>query len=325
MTPLPAFGLALSSEEHGPRRLVELAELAERTGFAFASISDHFHPWLDDQGHSPFVWSVLGAIAARTERLQVGVGVTCPTVRVHPAVLAQAAATTSLLFEGRFVWGVGTGEALNEHILGDRWPPADRRLEMLEEAVTVVRRLWSGEEVTHRGRHYTVENARIYDVPTTPVPIVVSAFGPAAAGLAARVGDGLWMSTPSAETVRTYEQAGGTGPVYAQITVCWDDDEAAARRTAHRFWRSTAVPGQLNQELPTPAFFEQATARTSEDEVAAAIPCGPDADAVLERIRGAIDAGADHVYLHQIGPDQEGFCRAWRERLAPAFETARVG
>ena len=157
------FGLTLSSEEHDPRRLVDMAELAEGHGFDFVSISDHFHPWVDAQGHSPFVWSVLGAIADRTSSIEVGVGVTCPTVRIHPAILAQATATCAELFEGRFTWGVGTGEALNEHILGHRWPPADLRFELLEEAVDVVRRLWSGEEVTHRGAHYTVENARIYD------------------------------------------------------------------------------------------------------------------------------------------------------------------
>ena len=159
------FGLTLSSEEHDPRRLVDIAALAEAHGFDFVSISDHYHPWLDDQGHSPFVWSILGAIAERTERIDVGVGVTCPTTRIHPAVLAQATATCASLLEGRFTWGVGTGEAFNEHILGDRWPPADQRFEQLEEAIEIVRRLWTGEQVTYRGRHYCVENARIYDPP----------------------------------------------------------------------------------------------------------------------------------------------------------------
>ena len=173
------FGLTLSSEEHAPRRLVEIAALAEEYGFDFVSISDHYHPWIDEQGHAPFVWSVLGAIAERTSSIDVAVGVTCPIMRIHPAVLAQAAATTGHLLDGRFTWGVGTGEALNEHIVGQRWPIAPERIDMLEEAVDIIRQLWSGDEVTVRGEHFTVENARIYDPPSSPIPIVVSAFGPA--------------------------------------------------------------------------------------------------------------------------------------------------
>jgi coenzyme F420-dependent glucose-6-phosphate dehydrogenase len=311
------FGLTLSSEEHPPRRLVELARLAESTGFDFVSISDHFHPWLDEQGHSPFVWTVLGAVAASTERIEVGVGVTCPIMRIHPAILAQATATTSLLLGERFVWGVGTGEALNEHILGDRWPPADLRLERLDEAIGLIRELWTGREVTHRGKHFVVENARIYDIPERVPPIVVSAFGPKAAQVAARCGDGLWMSTPSAETVERFHEAGGRGPVYAQLSVCFAEDESDARRTAHRVWRTTSVPGELNQELPTPAFFEQASSSVTEEDVASAVPCGPDPRPVIEMARQAVEAGADHVYFHQIGPDQEGFCRFWTERVAP--------
>ena len=184
--------MTLSAEEHDPRRLVEIAALAEEHDFDFVSISDHYHPWVDEQGHAPFVWSVLGALAERTSELDVAVGVTCPTMRVHPAVLAQATATTAHLLDGLFTWGVGSGEALNEHIFGDPWPAADIRLEMLAEAVELVRELWKGEIVTHRGEHYTVEHARIYDPPPSDVPIVVSAFGPKAAEVAAAIGDGLW-------------------------------------------------------------------------------------------------------------------------------------
>src|SRR3954452_8296270 len=184
------FGYTLSSEEHPPRALVRNARLAEKVGFEFVSISDHFHPWVSAQGHSPFVWTVLGAISAETERIRVGIGVTCPTTRIHPAILAQATATTSLLFGDRFFFGVGTGEALNEHILGHRWPRPEVRLAMLEEAVDIIRRMWTGETVDHRGDFYEVENAKLCDPPTAEIPVIVSAFGQKAADVAARLGDG---------------------------------------------------------------------------------------------------------------------------------------
>ncbi len=311
------FGMTLSGEEHPPRRLVEIAVLAEEHGFDFASASDHYHPWIDEQGHSPFVWSVLGAIAARTTSIGVAVGVTCPIMRIHPAVLAQATATTAQLFEGRFTWGVGTGEALNEHILGDRWPPADVRIAMLEEAVDVVRQLWTGEQVTHRGEHFTVENAQLYDPPPSAPPIVVSAFGPQATALAARIGDGLWISGADAETVRDWRSQGGSGPVYAQLTLCWAADRDEAISTAHRIWPNTGVPGQLSQDLPTPTHFDQAASVVTKEQIAESVSCGPDPGPVIDAIGEMVDAGIDHVYLHQIGPDQEGFCRFWTDEVAP--------
>ena len=310
------FGLTLSSEEHAPPRLVELAELAEEHEFDFVSISDHYHPWVDAQGHSPFVWSVLGAIATRTTDLDVAVGVTCPIMRIHPAVLAQAAATTGQLLDGRFTWGVGTGEALNEHITGRRWPIAADRIEMLEEAIDIIRRLWKGEEVTVRGDHFTVENARIYDPPSSSIPIVVSAFGPAAAEMAARAGDGLWTGG-DAEIIATWRRAGGEGPVYSQITLCWAPTRDEAIERAHRVWPNAGVPGQLSQDLPTPAHFEQAASTVTKEMIADAVPCGPDTEAIVEKIRAAVAAGVDHVYLHQIGDDQEGFCKVWSSEIAP--------
>ena len=313
------YGLTLSSEEHPPRRLLDIAAMAEDHGFDFVTISDHYHPWIDAQGHSPFVWSMLGALAERTSRLGVAVGVTCPTVRIHPAILAQATATCALLFDGRFTWGVGSGEALNEHILADRWPPTDLRLEMLEEAVAVVRELWRGEEVTHRGTHYTVENARIYDPPAPPPPIVVSAFGPSAARLAGRIGDGLWTSGTSPDIVQQWRDAGGAGPVYAQLTLCWAEDRADAIKTAHRIWPNSGVPGQLSQDLPTPAHFEQASSVVTEEMIGESMACGPDPAPVISAIEEMLDAGVDHVHLHQIGPDQEGFCRFWRDEVAPGL------
>lgn len=316
------LGLTLSGEEHPPRRLVELARRAEEAGFDFVSLSDHYHPWLPSQGHSPFVWGVLGAVAEATSTIDVAVGVTCPTVRIHPAVLAQATATASLLLEGRFVWGVGSGEALNEHILGTRWPPADVRLAMLEEAVGLIRELWSGEEITHRGEHFVVENARLYDPPASPPPVVVSAFGPKAAEVAARCGDGLWFTGPSGP-VDPFRAAGGRGPVYTQLTLCWAERRERAVETAHRVWANTAVPGQLSQDLPTPAHFEQAVSVVSPEMVAEQVPCGPDLEPVVEAVATAAAAGVDHVYFHQIGPDQEGFLGVW-DRLRAAI-TARLG
>ena len=310
------FGLTLSSEEHAPRRLVDIARLAEEHGFDFVSISDHYHPWIDAQGHSPFVWSVLGASAERTGEIDVAVGVTCPIMRTHPAVLAQAAATTGQLLDGRFTWGLGTGEALNEHITGQRWPIAPERIDMLEEAIDVIRRLWRGEEITMRGRHFTVENARIYDPPSSPIPIIVSAFGPAAAEMAARAGDGLWTGADG-EIVETWRRAGGSGPVYSQITLCWASTRDEAVERAHRIWPNTAVPGQLSQDLPTPAHFEQAVSPVTPEAIAEAVPCGPDAGAIIAAVRDAVAAGVNHVYLHQIGDDQEGFCKVWSAEIAP--------
>ncbi len=316
------FGMTLSSEEHPPRRLVELGRMAEEAGFDFVSVSDHFHPWVDAQGHSPFVWSVLGALAEATDHIGVGVGVTCPTVRIHPAILAQATATTSHLLGDRFVWGVGTGEALNEHILAARWPPFDVRIEMLEEAVELVRTLWEGESVTHRGTYYTVEDARIYDAPQHAVPIVVSAFGPNAAEVAARIGDGLWTSGANRKVIDAWKDAGGTGPVYSQLTMCWGEDAVKALDTAHKLWPNTAVPGQLAQDLPTPLHFEQAAEAVTRERLAADVPHGPDPEPMVEEAVAMVDAGVDHLYFHQVGPDQEGFVQFWQDELRPALEKA---
>lgn len=315
--PAAKLGMTLSSEEHGPGRLVEIARQAELHGFDFVSISDHYHPWITRQGHSPFVWSVLGAIARATENIEVAVGVTCPTVRIHPAVLAQATATTALLLEGRFVWGVGSGEALNEHILGDRWPPAEIRLEMLEEAVHVIRRLWTEKSVTHRGTHYTVEDARIFDRPEEPPPLVVSAFGEMAAEVAARIGDGLW-TTGVGGPIDVYRAAGGSGPVYSQLSICWGPDRDAAVRLAHETWPNTGVPGQLSQDLRTVEHFDQAVSVVTPEMIADSIPCGPDPGPIIESARSALEAGIDHLYFHQIGPDQEGFLEFWDRELSGA-------
>lgn len=319
------IGWSLSSEEHGPARLVELAGLAEQHGLDFVSISDHFHPWIAEQGHSPFVWSVLGAMAERTESIGVAVGVTCPTVRIHPAIIAQASATVSLLLDGRFVLGVGSGEALNEHVLGDRWPPAPQRIEMLEEAVEVVRRLWTGDSVTHRGRHYVVENARIFDAPEHPPLIVMSAFGPIAAGAAARCADGLWTHADSSGLVSAFEEAGGSGPRYGQVTFCWARDRDEAIATALRVWPNSSLPGQLSQDLPTPRHFEEASQIVTGEMLVESTPCGPDLDPIVDAVRTARDAGIDHVYLHQLGSDQESCFELWDGELGERLRAVAAG
>jgi len=309
------YGLTLSSEEHTPRRLLEIAELAEPSGFDFVSISDHYHPWIDAQGHSPFVWTMLGALAERTQ-LDVVVGVTCPIMRIHPVINAHAVATTSQLLGTRFTWGIGTGEALNEHVLGDRWPTAPERLEMLEEAVELIRLLLEGEEISFDGQYYTAENARIYDAPTDPVPIVMSAFGPKAAELAGRIADGLWTTGDPGETIDNWRGAGGTGPVYSQMTVCWAADEEHALDTVQRVWPNSGVPAQLSQDLPTPAHFEMACSLVRREDLAESIACGPDLDRIVEEAKSVAAAGVDHLYFHQVGDDQEGFCAVWQDELA---------
>ncbi len=311
------LGYFLSSEEHPPNDLVRNARAAEDAGFAFAMISDHYHPWIDEQGQSPFVWSVMGAIATATERLALVTGVTCPTIRMHPAIVAQAAATIAAMMPGRFALGVGSGENLNEHILGDRWPSADERLEMLEEAIDVIRQLWEGGLTSYRGLHYRVDNARIYTLPDQLPPVVVAAAGGQAASLAATVGDGLIATSPDREVVSAYREAGGHGARYGKVTVCWADDEADARRTATRLWPQTVIPGQASQELPLPAHFEQAAKLATEDTIAGSIVCGPDVDRHVQAIQAFAEAGFDHVAVHHIGPDQQGMLRAYRDEVLP--------
>ncbi|MGZ4716797.1 MAG: TIGR03557 family F420-dependent LLM class oxidoreductase [Acidimicrobiales bacterium] len=308
---MPRFGYTLSSEEHGPRDLVRNAARAEAAGFDFCSISDHLHPWVTAQGHSPFVWSVLGGIAEATSSIDVVIGVTCPLIRIHPVVVAHAAATTSLLFDDRFSLGVGSGEALNEHVLGHRWPTPEARRAMLAEAVAVMRELFTGETVDNRGDFYTVENARLFDAPERPIPLIVSGFGQASAEMAGQIGDGLWGHGSDPSLVEAFESAGGTGPRYAQLNVCLGADEAECRRVVHEVWPNAAIPGQLSQDLPTWTHFEQAATLVTEDAAVESVPCGPDLGPVIDAARQFADAGYDHVYLHQIGPDQDALLSRW--------------
>jgi coenzyme F420-dependent glucose-6-phosphate dehydrogenase len=312
------IGYKLSSEEHRPNALVRYAQLAEQSGFAFALISDHYHPWIDRQGQSPFVWNVIGAIAHTTTRLQVGTAVTCPTVRLHPAIVAHAAATAAAMMEGRFFLGVGSGENLNEHILGDHWPPTAVRQQMLEEAVAVIRLLWEGGVKQHHGQYYRLENARIYTLPTTVPPVLIAAGGKRAASLAGRIGDGLIGTSPKRELIDKFEDAGGRGkPSYGELTVCWAPDEAQARRIARDVWPIAALESPLLWELPLPAHFEAATSFLTEDHVAESIVCGPNPARHADAIGRYVSAGFDHVCIHQVGHEQEGFLRFYQREVLP--------
>jgi coenzyme F420-dependent glucose-6-phosphate dehydrogenase len=313
---MPELGYALSCEEHRPNDLVRYARIAEKSGFPFALISDHFHPWLDEQGQSPFVWSVVGAIAQETKRLRLGTGVTCPLIRIHPAIVAHAAATCGALMQGRFFLGVGSGENLNEHVTGARWPFDDERQDMLEEAIEVIRQLWQGGYQTHRGRFYRVEKARLYTLPDEAPEIMVAAGGPRAAELAGRVADGLITTAPEKQLISAFEEAGGKGkPKYGQATVCWAESEDEAIRIAHRWWRNAAV--DLTTDLATPDEYAKACSTVRPDDVAGKIVCGPDPELHLRLIREFAQAGFDYVYVHQVGPDQEGFFQFYEREILP--------
>ena len=313
------IGYTLSSEEHGPNELVENAVRAEEAGFDFVSISDHFHPWIGQQGNAPLAWSVLGGVAQATDEIGIGVGVTCPIMRYHPAIVAQASATIGAMAPGRFTFGVGTGERLNEHVTGEHWPEQPVRLEMLEEAVEIIRELWTGENVSHYGEHYTVENAKLYTVPDETPPLCVSAYGKRAAKAAARIGDGFWSVGPQ-KVIETFEGEGGEGPAYCQLSACYADSEEAAVETVTKQWPNSALPGELNTELSTPKHFEQATKKVTEKDIReGSTIVDPDPETHAKNIEKAVEAGYDHVYLHQIGPEQEKFVEFYEEEILPQF------
>ena len=312
------LGYALSSEEHQPDFLVRYAKMAEDAGFTFAFISDHFHPWTDRQGHSPFVWAVLGGIARTTSSLRLATGVTCPTIRTHPAIIAQVATTVAAMMPGRFALGVGSGEALNEHIFGDHWPEADVRLEMLEESVEVIRALWTGDVVSHRGRHYVVENARIWTRPETPPEILVSGFGPKAVDVAARIGDGYVTTSPDQELLdRFRKQAREGATTQAGFKVAWADSKDQGIDYAHRIWPNAGLPGELAQVLPTVEHFEQASQLVTREATAESVAAGPDPKAHLEAFQPYLDAGFDEIYVANMGPQYADMIRAYGRKVLP--------
>jgi G6PDH family F420-dependent oxidoreductase len=310
------LGYFLSCEEYGPAELIEQAVAAEKAGFDALWISDHFHPWNDEQGQSPFVWGIIGALSQACS-LPVTTAVTCPTMRIHPAVIAQAAATAAVQLKGRFRLGVGTGEALNEHVLGDAWPAFDVRAEMLEEAVALIRRLWEGDAVTTRGQHYQVSDARIYTRPEEPIPIYVSAFGPSALELAGRIGDGFMTTSPAAEDVERFKQLSGGKPAQAGVKVAWAKTAEEGVEHAHRLWANSGLPGELAQVLPSVQHFAQASQLVTEEAIAESIVAGSEIDRHVEQLEQYLSAGFDEVYVANMGPHYLEMIEAYGRDVLP--------
>jgi G6PDH family F420-dependent oxidoreductase len=313
------IGYFLSSEEYSPAELIEQAKGAERAGFTGLWISDHYHPWVDAQGQSPFVWSSIGALS-QVCGLPITTAVTCPTVRIHPAVIAQAAATSAVLTGGRFRLGVGTGEALNEHIFGDAWPELDVRLEMLEESIEIMRGLWEGRNYSHHGKHYSVENARIYTLPDRPVEIYISGFGPKAIEVAGRLGDGYVSTMPDGDMVQQFRAAGGGDKVcQAGFKAAFASSEQEGARIAFEKWPNAGVPGELSQVLPTPKHFEQASELVTQDMVKESFVCGNDPGAHLEMLEKYREAGFDEVYVANTGPHWQGLFDLYAKEILPTL------
>lgn len=315
------IGYTLMCEQAGPVQLVRDAVAAEAAGFDFAVISDHYFPWLEEQGHAPSAWSVLGALAQATDSLPLMTFVTCPTIRYHPAVVAQLAATTALLSGGRFTLGLGAGENLNEHVVGAGWPPVDVRHEMLEEAVRIIAALFTGTDVNLTGKHFDIRSARLFDVPETPPPLGIAVSGAQSCALAGAHADALIAVEPDAELLRAFDAAGGAGkPRYGQLPICYDSDVDAAVARAHEQFRWFGAGWKVNAELPGPAAFDAASRFVRPEDVAAAIPCGPDVDCCVRAAQEWADAGFTHLALLQIGGEAQGEFLTWAEKeLLPAL------
>jgi G6PDH family F420-dependent oxidoreductase len=316
------FGYTMMCEQSRPDQLVRDLQSAEQAGFDFSVISDHYAPWLDAQGHSGYAWSILGAAAQATERIPLMTYVTCPILRYHPAVVAQKAATMQILSGGRFRLGLGAGENLNEHVVGQRWPMVGERHEMLTEAVEIIDALFEGEApVNYRGRHFDVESAVLYDLPDERVPIGIAVSGPDSCRLAGAHADLVIATEPKAELIEAFEAAGGAGKLSAgQLAICWDPDREAAVRRAHEQFRWNGLGWKVNADLPNPTAFEGASQFVTPEQVADQISCGPDVEEHVAKIKPYLDAGFDEVALVQIGAEtQADFC-AWAEReLLPAL------
>ena len=309
------IGYKLATEAFAPAEIVAQTRLAEQAGFDFVEMSDHFHPWLDVQGHSGFTWSMLGAMAATTERVGLVTGVTCPSYRYHPAVIAQAAATVALLSDGRFTLGVGAGERLNEHVVGRPWPAVRQRHEALREALEIIHLLWQGGYRSYEGRHLQLEDARVFDLPETLPLVPVAAGGPRAARIAAELGDGLFATEPRRDLVEAYEGAGGAGPKYVEVPMAWAPDEQTAAQAVLETSRWALTGWKVMSELPNPVNFAAATTTVGLDDVKGHFACGPDVGRYLEVAQPFVDAGFDHLVLQNAGPDPEGFLRFFSEEL----------
>ncbi|MEU6994145.1 LLM class F420-dependent oxidoreductase [Streptomyces sp. NPDC046465] len=315
------IGYTMMTEQAGPRALVDDLVAAERAGFDFSVTSDHYFPWLDSQGHSPYAWSVLGAAAQATSRIPLMTYVTCPTTRYHPAVVAQKAATMQLLSEGRFRLGLGSGENLNEHVIGGGWPSARVRLDMFEEAVGIIRALFTGDNVNHEGTHFDVANARLWDLPDELPPIGIAVSGERSCALAGRLADLVIATEPKAGLVESFDRHGGAGkPRVGQLPVCYDTDKDAAIARAHDQFRWSVGGWPVNSELPGPAAFAGATQFVTQQDIAQQIPCGDDVDDFVEAVRPFAEAGFTEIALVQVGGDQQRPFIDWAEKkLLPAL------
>jgi len=314
--PMTTFGYTLMCEQRDPLSLISDAVAAEQAGFEFSVISDHFHPWLETQGQSAFAWTVLGALAERTERMDLLTMVTCPIVRYHPAIIAQAAATMVVMSGGRFSLGLGAGERLNEHVVGRGWPSATIRHEMLIEAVDIIRLLWSGGFHTYQGKHLTLEDARLFTLPDQAPKLWLAAGGEEASRLAAEKADGIIATDPLPGLVSAYTAAGGTGPKWGQVMFSWADDEDTAKKTAYDYLRFGVQGWKVMAELPSPVNFEAATEKVRPEDICETVACGPDPEVGVAAIKKFVDAGFTHLAVMQAGPDQAGFMRFWTEELA---------
>ena len=313
------IGYTLMGEQRSPKDLVRDAVLAEQAGFDFMVASDHYSPWLEVQGHSPYTWTVLGAVAQATERIPFMTYVTCPIVRYHPAVVAQKAATLAVLSDGRFSLGVGAGENLNEHVVGQGWPPADVRHEMLCEALEIIRELWGGGYVNFRGDHFDVESAKLYDLPDEPIRIGVAGSGTSSCTLAAEMGDFFIGTEPKPELREKYRAAGGDGELVGQFPGCYGTDAQAAQRTLHENFKWGTLGWKVQAELPGPVNFEAAAQYVRPDDMSDAGVWGPDVDRWVEKVRTFADAGYSRIALVQVGPEQEAFCDWFASTLKPAL------
>jgi len=319
------FGYTLMTEQSGPKELVSYAATAEQVGFDFAVASDHYSPWLTAQGHAPYAWTVLGAVAQATSRLELMTYVTCPIQRYHPAVVAQKAATLQLLSDGRFLLGLGSGENLNEHVTGEGWPPVAQRQDMLEEATTVIRELLTGELVTWEGDYFRVDSARIWDAPEGGVPIGMAVSGEKSVARFAPLGDHLITTEPSPEPLQQWDDVKGTttSRKIGQIPICWDPDADRAVARAHDQFRWFAGGWKVNADLPTPAGFAGASQFVRPADVAEQIPCGPDLDAIVAAVEPFWQAGFTDVALVQIGDEgQQAFLDSAARPLLAALRDA---
>jgi G6PDH family F420-dependent oxidoreductase len=313
-----AVGYTLMCEQSGPKELIEQAVRAEEAGFDHLVISDHYHPWLATQGHSPYAWSILGAVAHVTSRVRLMNFVTCPIRRYHPAVVAQMAATIGVLSDDRFTLSLGAGENLNEHVVG-AWPHVHQRHEMFEEALQIIRPLLDGEKLSFTGRHFQVPEAYLWDRPQTRMPIAVAASGPHSARLAAEYGDALVCDNPDTDVVRLYDDAGGAGrPRFGQVALCYGPNVGDCRRTVHEQWRWATLNWSVRSELPEPASFLSAVEAVRPEDVLQVVPCGPDPDAHLRAVERYVDAGFTDVALVQVGAEGQPMFLDWaRDELLP--------